>query len=87
LRRTQNPLYFVKRAFDGKRIAQLHVTPPDGTFWKRIVAFRDALRSDAEIALEYANLKVRLSEKYRDDRLTYRNGKPDFVARVIEGGE
>jgi GrpB-like predicted nucleotidyltransferase (UPF0157 family) len=27
-------LYFVKRAPDGKRIAQLHVTPHDETFWK-----------------------------------------------------
>jgi GrpB-like predicted nucleotidyltransferase (UPF0157 family) len=80
-------LYFVKRASDGRRIVQLHVTQHQGVFWRRIVAFRNALRSDSKAAAEYEQLKARLSKKYHNDRSGYRDGKSNFVSRVVDGVE
>ncbi|MHB1549982.1 MAG: GrpB family protein [Vulcanimicrobiaceae bacterium] len=74
-------LYFVKRDADGKRITHLHVVPFEGPFWKRLVAFRDALRGNAELAAEHAALKIGLAAEHGEDRLRYRGEKAAFVER------
>lgn len=47
------------------------------------LAFRDHLREHPEVAEEYAELKRRLAERYRDDRLGYTDAKSEFVADVL----
>jgi GrpB-like predicted nucleotidyltransferase (UPF0157 family) len=47
----------------------------------RYVAFRDRLRSDHALALEYEALKRSLAARYRDDRETYTESKTDFIVR------
>jgi GrpB-like predicted nucleotidyltransferase (UPF0157 family) len=41
--------------------------------------FRDALRADSRLALEYGRLKYALAEKHRTDRETYTDAKSDFI--------
>jgi GrpB-like predicted nucleotidyltransferase (UPF0157 family) len=61
----------------------LHLTEPGSDLWRERLAFRDALRSDAALASEYEQLKLRLAREHPDDRVAYTNGKRAFVARVL----
>jgi GrpB-like predicted nucleotidyltransferase (UPF0157 family) len=61
----------------------LHLTEPSSDLWRERLAFRDALRSDAELAAEYEALKLRLAGEHPDDRVGYTAGKRAFVARVL----
>jgi GrpB-like predicted nucleotidyltransferase (UPF0157 family) len=79
----QKWLYFVKRDSRGKRVAQLHVVPFEGDFWNRVIAFRDALRSNAALAQQYESLKIRLAAAYGHDRIRYRDEKAQFISDVI----
>jgi GrpB-like predicted nucleotidyltransferase (UPF0157 family) len=44
--------------------------------------FRDYLKTHPEIAGEYSELKVKLSEEYRNDRDGYTDKKGDFIRRI-----
>ncbi|MBS0459224.1 MAG: GrpB family protein [Proteobacteria bacterium] len=48
------------------------------------MGFRDALRADARLAQEYAQLKLSLAGKYRDDREAYTHSKTKFVQQVLQ---
>jgi GrpB-like predicted nucleotidyltransferase (UPF0157 family) len=61
----------------------LHVVPRGEAAWARMLAFRDALRSDPALAAEYAALKQELAARFPDDRSAYTDGKSAFVARVL----
>ncbi|MGI8518210.1 MAG: GrpB family protein [Acidimicrobiia bacterium] len=67
------------------RTVHIHVCQ-SGSDWERDhVGFRDLLRSDAEAAKAYAQLKRSLANTYRDDRLAYTEGKTGFVLDALEG--
>lgn len=76
-------LYFIKRDAGGSRIAHLHAVRFEGPFWTHLLAFRDALREDPEVAKQYQTLKERLAYQYGNDRLRYRDEKSAFVSRVV----
>jgi GrpB-like predicted nucleotidyltransferase (UPF0157 family) len=57
--------------------------PLDGDAWKRILAFRDALRMDAALAAEYAFLKRGLATRYPQSRSAYTDGKSGFVETLL----
>ena len=61
----------------------LHLTQPGSALWRERLAFRDALRSDPDLAAEYAALKSALAEKHREDIEAYTLGKRAFVAEVL----
>jgi GrpB-like predicted nucleotidyltransferase (UPF0157 family) len=61
----------------------VHAVPYRGDAWGRMLAFRDALRSDPALAAEYAALKQDLAARFPDDRSVYTDGKSAFVARVL----
>ena len=73
--------YFVKP--DGQPgYFHLHAVVMDTPFWKRHLAFRDALRADAALAQEYWKLKQRLAARFPDDRAAYTDGKSAFIRTV-----
>lgn len=45
--------------------------------------FRDYLRTNPGAAGEYVNLKLRLAEKFRNDRDGYTEAKSEFIQRII----
>jgi len=61
----------------------LHLTEPESDLWNERLAFRDALRADAELVTEYAALKRRLAEEHPVDIQAYTTGKREFVGRVL----
>jgi GrpB-like predicted nucleotidyltransferase (UPF0157 family) len=70
---------------DGVRVLQLHVCEAGGTFEREHLAFRDRLRSDAELCDQYAVLKRELAEQYPDDRLAYTAAKAPFIRAALDG--
>jgi GrpB-like predicted nucleotidyltransferase (UPF0157 family) len=51
--------------------------------WDEIY-FRDYLKANPAIAQEYADLKVRLSKEFKNDREEYTAQKTDFIKRITE---
>lgn len=48
----------------------------------RRLRFRDRLRADPVLAMEYEALKCALAERYRNDREAYTNAKAAFIKRA-----
>ena len=67
------------------RTHHLHIIPFDSPLWFDRLRFRDALRSNSELAEQYAELKLHLAKRYRYDREAYTEGKGDFVTAVLAG--
>jgi GrpB-like predicted nucleotidyltransferase (UPF0157 family) len=65
------------------RSHHLHLVPRDSPLWKERLLFRDALRQDAVLAAQYAELKLRLSRQFRLDREGYTEAKTPFVVSVL----
>lgn len=76
--------YFVK-AQGHPGYFHLHAVVYGSPFWKRHLAFRDALRADEALAGEYWKLKRRLAARFPNDRGAYTDAKSEFIRTVIEG--
>jgi GrpB-like predicted nucleotidyltransferase (UPF0157 family) len=59
----------------------VHVKYPGD--WDELV-FRDYLAAHPETAQEYADIKIRLKEKFEYDREAYTQGKTDFIRAVVQ---
>ncbi len=65
------------------RTHHLHIVPLGSALWKERLLFRDTLRTDSRWFQEYAVLKRRLAQQYRNDREAYTEAKGAFVQRVL----
>jgi GrpB-like predicted nucleotidyltransferase (UPF0157 family) len=65
------------------RTHHLHLVPLGSQRWTDCLAFRDAIRSNVELANEYSALKRRLATEFKFDREAYTEGKSPFVHRVL----
>jgi GrpB-like predicted nucleotidyltransferase (UPF0157 family) len=72
--------HFAKRAPDGRTTHGLHLTEPGSDLWRERLVFRDALRTDMELAAEYEALKLTL---VGGDIEEYVQAKRPFVAEVL----
>jgi GrpB-like predicted nucleotidyltransferase (UPF0157 family) len=70
-----------------KRTHLLHVVPLHGEAWKRMLAFRDALREDKALAAEYGLLKRELAALHPENRSAYTDAKSGFIATVLARSE
>ncbi len=61
------------------RTHHLHVLEHHSSHAQALIAFRDALRSDRALRVEYAELKQALAEQHMNNRNAYTNAKTDFV--------
>ena len=73
------------RAAEGRRTHHLHLVVLGGAQWHERLRFRDLLRSNAELAQRYANLKSELASQHKQDREAYTNAKSEFVSSVVAG--
>ena len=73
------------RAAEGRRTHHLHLVVLGGGPWLERLRFRDLLRSNAELARRYANLKSKLASQHRQDREAYTIAKSEFVSSVVAG--
>ncbi len=66
------------------RTHHVHIIPYQGPNWKKRIAFRDLLRSNAVLAEEYCALKIMLSEKFKYDRENYTQAKTHFIEEALQ---
>jgi GrpB-like predicted nucleotidyltransferase (UPF0157 family) len=60
----------------------VHAVVLDSPFWKRHLAFRDALRADPELAARYWKIKQQLAKRHPNDRGAYTDAKSTFIREV-----
>ena len=65
------------------RTHHLHLVPIASPLWAQRLHFRDALRNNAALAAQYAELKLQLAHQFPLDREAYTDGKTVFVLRVL----
>jgi GrpB-like predicted nucleotidyltransferase (UPF0157 family) len=82
--RPSEALWFYKPGSDDlrERRFQLHLTEVGTALWNERLSFRDALRGDAQLRDEYAELKLALAAS-SDDVRSYTDAKRAFVGRVL----
>jgi GrpB-like predicted nucleotidyltransferase (UPF0157 family) len=68
---------------DGHRTHHLHVMVHNARPWLDRLQFRDALRSSAELASRYVDLKQQLAGSHARDREAYTAAKTAFVQDVL----
>ena len=54
-----------------------------GELWNEHLAFSEVLRSDANLAAQYATLKRTLAVQYAEDKAGYTLAKSPFIQGVI----
>ncbi len=74
--------YFVRPAARAPRV-NLHGVVYGSRFWREHLVFREALRTDPVLALEYAELKMWLASQFSDDRMSYSAAKAPFIRSVL----
>jgi GrpB-like predicted nucleotidyltransferase (UPF0157 family) len=74
--------WFIRRDAAGRRTHHIHCLEPGSSEWERLL-FRDYLRTHAEAARAYGELKQRIAAEYPDDRVAYAQAKTDFVAEAM----
>lgn len=79
-----NVMHWFCKPSDAHRTHHLHLVPYGSGLWEARLAFRNALRTDAQLAQEYAQLKHNFARKYHDDREAYTQSKSAFVHQVLE---
>jgi GrpB-like predicted nucleotidyltransferase (UPF0157 family) len=68
-------------------LVQIHVCE-GGSEWERIhLLFRDYLRTHSEVADVYGNLKRKLANRFRNDRLAYTEAKSEFILDTLAQAE
>jgi GrpB-like predicted nucleotidyltransferase (UPF0157 family) len=74
--------YFVKAQATSLRV-HLHAVELNSRIWQEHLAFRDALRADANLRAQYQTLKLRLAEEFADDKSAYTTAKGPFIQAVL----
>jgi GrpB-like predicted nucleotidyltransferase (UPF0157 family) len=75
-------LWFHKDRTDSDPELGLHLTKPGSSLWRERLAFRDALRTDPQLASQYQELKEQLAADSAD-LAAYTAGKREFVVQVL----
>jgi GrpB-like predicted nucleotidyltransferase (UPF0157 family) len=70
-----------------QREFHLHLVPVNSPRFQDELAFRDLLRSNAEVAREYVELKKLLAARFRTEREGYTNGKSNFIINALRPKE
>lgn len=65
------------------RTHHIHMFEFAGDKWRNHIAFRDYLRSNADVAAEYERLKTELARVHKHDIRTYTDAKADFIQATI----
>lgn len=75
--------YLLDKRLEGA-YCHLHIVKEKSEHQRRHIAFRDWLCSHPEDARRYEQLKAKLAETYRNDRVGYTNAKSEFIAGILE---
>jgi len=78
---------YLHRIVNGRHTHHLHIVEPGSDFYRIQLLFRDYLRSHPDAVGQYAELKYRLAEKYRNDREAYTDAKSGFIRDILQRAE
>lgn len=73
--------WFIKRNKNGNRTHHIHMVEAHFEHWERLL-FRDYLIEHPDVAQEYGNLKIKLSNAHHSDRIAYTQAKGDFIKKI-----
>jgi GrpB-like predicted nucleotidyltransferase (UPF0157 family) len=76
-------MHWLCKPSPAQRTHHLHLVPFKSPLWTQRLAFRDRLRRDADVRVEYTELKRRLAREHPLDREAYTDGKEPFVRRIV----
>ena len=76
--------FYFDKIVDGRTVVHAHMYPQNHFDVRKLVAFRDHLRSHHEAALAYEGLKRELASKYRNEREAYTDSKTAFIKCITE---
>ena len=62
----------------------IHILELADPQWNDYLKFRDTLRSNQALSIEYRNLKIKLLEELNGNRIAYTSGKNDFIRKVLD---
>jgi GrpB-like predicted nucleotidyltransferase (UPF0157 family) len=74
--------HFFGRPHERPRTHHAHVVVAGGAEERRHIAFRDLLRTDPDVAAEYAAVKRAAAAAHPDDLFAYMDRKDPFIRRV-----
>ena len=80
---TTKILLMKRRAEDQSRSHHVHIHEHEAEVRRHLV-FRDQLRADSALRDAYADLKLELAGRFRDDRVAYSRHKTAFVDAVVQ---
>ena len=80
----QRRLLFKEFNAEGRLSHHLHVYAPDHPAHLEHLLFRDYLRLHPEEARRYCELKQKLAQQYRQERVAYSHAKREYVEAVLE---
>lgn len=69
--------------FGMKRTHHVHIVEATNDATEHRILFRDILRNDKKIRLEYESLKLKLSQSHLTDREVYTDKKGEFIEKVL----
>jgi len=76
--------WFIKRNTNGIRTHHIHMVENDFIeHWDRLL-FRDFLIEHPETAKKYESLKLRFTNEFQYDRVTYTKSKTEFIQRITQ---
>jgi GrpB-like predicted nucleotidyltransferase (UPF0157 family) len=67
----------------GWRQYELHLMSAEAERYSEMLAFRDFLRTDRQVAIGYVGLKRELADRHADDRHSYTVAKVDLIQTVL----
>jgi GrpB-like predicted nucleotidyltransferase (UPF0157 family) len=73
--------WFIKRDASSNRTHHIHMVEAHFEHWDRLL-FRDYLMEHPDVARQYGELKRRLSDAHRGDRVAYTEAKTSFITAV-----
>ena len=76
--------FYFDKIVDGRTVVHSHMYPQNQFDVRKLMAFRDHLRSHHEAALAYEGLKRKLASKYRNEREAYTDSKTAFIKCITE---
>ncbi len=76
--------FYFDKIVDGRTVVHCHMYPQDHSDVRKLVAFRDQLRTNSVTAMTYERLKRELASQYRDDRPAYTDAKGVFISQTTE---
>jgi len=74
--------HFFVKGTSNSRTHYIHIVPDGSNLWNNHICFRDYLNLYQQYVTEYSAIKLKLQDKFADDRKNYSLAKSNFIVNV-----